>query len=123
VWSRKVEGIAPNVDAGLHLYHATATITLFPGASSGLFVKGGIGASLVDIEFKPNGRALPADLGKGVGFVAGAGYDVPLGGRVSLTPALNVWFGQIGDVNVAQEHFVGDWTHNAVEITLGLTFH
>jgi hypothetical protein len=122
VWNGEAKGIARNVDAGLHLYNATATTTVFPRASSGLFVKGGLGASFADVEFKPGGTSIPGDRGTGVGVVAGAGYDVPLRGRVSLTPAVTVWFGRIGNLDVDRETFVGDWRHNVIEFTLGLTF-
>lgn len=123
IWRKKATEIAPNVDATLNLYNASATVTLYPQASSGLFIKGGVGASFLDTEFTLGRTSIAADLGKGVGLVAGAGYDVPLGRRVSITPAVNFWFGQIGDVEVERETFVSDWKQNVIDLTVGLTFH
>jgi len=37
--------------------------------------------------------------------------------------AVNVWFGQIGDLEVEGETFVGDWKQNVIDLTVGLTFH
>jgi hypothetical protein len=123
IWRKEVKDLEPNVDATLNIYNASATVTLYPQASSGLFIKGGLGASFLDTEFALGRTSILADLGRGLGLIAGVGYDIPLGGRVSLTPALNFWFGQIGDLEVERETFVRDWKQNVIDITVGLTFH
>jgi hypothetical protein len=122
IWSREVKDIAPNVDARLNIYNASATVTFYPQASAGFFIKGGLGASFLDTRFKVGRSSITVDVGTGFGLIAGAGYDIPLGGRVSLTPAVNVWFGQIGDLEVERETFVSDWKQNVIDITVGLTF-
>lgn len=122
-WSDNDMNAGPNVEMKLKAYGASATVTFYPRASSGFFIRGGVGASFVDADFELRRTTISADLGKGVGLVVGGGYDVRLGRSVSLTPALNVRVGHIGDVRVDGETFVSGWKQNVVDITLGLTFH
>jgi hypothetical protein len=122
-WSDDDMNPAPSVDMSVKVYGASATVTFYPRASADFFVRGGVGASFVDTDFNVGGSAISADLGKGVGLVAGAGYDVRLGPRVSLTPAVNVRVGYIGDLGVDGETFVSGWKQNVVDVTIGLTFH
>lgn len=122
IWSKEVRDIEPNVDATLNIYHASATVTFYPQTSSGFFIKGGLGASFLDTEFKLRRTSIAVDFGTGFGLITGAGYDIPLGRRVSLTPAVNFWFGQLGHLEVEGETFVSDWKQNVIDITVGLTF-
>jgi len=46
-----------------------------------------------------------------------------VGRRISVTPAVNVWHGQIGDVKLAGTPFLRNWKHNVIDFTLGITFH
>jgi len=122
-WSDDDMNPAPRVDMRLKVYGASATVIFYPRASSGFFIRGGVGASFVDTDFNVGVSAISADLGKGMGGVAGAGYDVRLGPRVSLTPAVNMRVGYIGDLRVEGETFVSGWKQNIVDVMIGLTFH
>jgi hypothetical protein len=59
-----------------------ATVYFYPSATGGLFLKGGLGLSYLEIEAAGFGSA--DDTGTGV--ILGAGYDVGFGGRFGLTP-------------------------------------
>src|SRR5688572_7503838 len=66
------------LSATLNLYNVSGTLTYYPRASSGLFVKGGAGLSIINIDGNVEGSAFTTTLGKGLGIVAGAGYDFPV---------------------------------------------
>jgi opacity protein-like surface antigen len=121
-WKKDAIEMAPNVMTALRMSSLSATTTFYPSAA-GVFIKGGIGVAFLDAEFTVGQTALAPDLGRGLGYTAGAGYDVPLTERVSLTPAVNFWFGRIGDLNFDSDTFLSDWRQNSVDITIGLTFH
>jgi hypothetical protein len=116
LWSKEQEGVT------LNLYNASVTLTLYPQPSSGFFLKGGVGASFVDTEIR-DGGTITVDLGTGLGLLAGAGYDLRVGRNISITPAVNFWYGKPGDLKVGSETIVRNWKHNVVDFTLGITFH
>lgn len=123
LWSKTydVPGL-DNASSTVNVYNVSGTLTFYPQVSSGLFVKGGAGASLLDLEVKASGSKLTADVGKGPGLIVGAGYDIPVGKRVAITPAVNYWYGQIGDVKVLGESLATGWKHNVIDFTVGITF-
>ena len=86
-------------------------------------MKGGVGTTFLATEFTVDETSVEPDLGSGLGLIAGAGYDITLGEHVSFTPAVNVWFGRIGVLEVDRETFVSGWKHNVIDVTIGLTFH
>lgn len=122
LWS-KTAAVEPGIDAAFNIYNVSGTLTFYPRASSGFFVKGGAGMSFLDADFDAGGTDISVDLGTGFGLIAGAGYDIRLGRSVSLTPAVNVWYGQPGNIQVAGETLFNDWKHNVVDFTIGLKFH
>jgi len=119
IWWKTVEDGA--VTGTLNLYNIAGTITHYP-TGSGFFVKGGLGASFVDIEAEADGSTVSADLGKGLGILAGAGFDIRLGNRVSLTPAVNIWYGRPGDLTLLGETLASNFSHNVIDFTIGVTF-
>jgi hypothetical protein len=121
IWSRTVE-IEEGANVTANIYNLSGTATFYPRPSSGFFVKGGAGLSFVDVTIDADGESVTFDLGKGPGFVAGAGYDIRLSRRVSLTPAVDYWYGRPGDVKALGET-LGGWKQNVVAATLGITFH
>ena len=122
LWSKTAE-VEPGVDAAFNIYNVSGTLTFYPRASSGFFVKGGAGLSFLDADIDAAGTDITVDLGSGFGLIAGAGYDIRLGRAVSLTPAVNVSYGQLGNIQIAGETLFGDWKHDVVDFTVGLKFH
>lgn len=120
---RKTATIDTNTEATLKMYNLAATLTYYPGATNGFFIKGGAGVALLGSEFTVPGAKLQLDMGNGLGVIAGLGYDIPLGGNVSITPALNVWRGDIGDLTVGSQTRFTNWTQNVVDLTIGIVFH
>ena len=59
----------------------------------------------------------------GLGLLAGAGYDLRVGRNISITPAVDVWYGQPGDLTFGSETLARNWKHNVVDFTVGITFH
>ena len=57
-----------------------------------------------------------------LGLMAGAGWDVHLGRRFWLTPAVNVRYAQPGDLVLAGRTRVPDWKYNIVDFTVGIRF-
>jgi hypothetical protein len=116
VWSKEQEGVT------LNLSNVSATFTLYPRPSSGFFLKGGAGFSFTDTEFREGSRTIKVDLGTGVGVLAGTGYDFRVGKNISITPAVNFWYGWSGDLTFEGE-LLTNWKHNVVDFTVGITFH
>ncbi len=86
-------------EATLTLGSVTGTVTFYPQASGGFFLKGGVGLSYVDTEVSEG--SFTASLSKtGWGVLAGIGYDLRVGRNFSLTPCVNFFYGQPGDVRL-----------------------
>jgi len=66
-WVKEQDGLT------LTLGSFTGTVTFYPQASSGFFLKGGVGLSYVDTEFGD-----------------GLGYDLRVGRNISITPSVNL---------------------------------
>lgn len=122
MWGSDAASLAPNVETRLRIYDAAATVTFYPRVSSGLFIRGGAGASFVNADFGVGQSTVAPDLGKGLALAAAAGYDVRLGPRVFLTPAVHVRLGRVGELQTNGDTFVSGWQQNVVEFTIGLTF-
>ncbi len=92
------------------------TALFYPSATAGFYLKGGIGASYVDISTTIIGPVISVSKGGG-GFVLGAGFDIKLGSNIYLTPNLDWMFQsiEVGD-NATQKANVG-------LLTLGLVWH
>jgi hypothetical protein len=107
----------------LNFYNGLATLTVYPKAASGFFLKGGVGFSFVDYELREGSTTVTLDFGNGLGLVAGAGYDVRVGRNISITPAVSFWYGTHGDIAVFDEPLFANWKHNVVDFTVNVTFH
>jgi len=116
-WSKEKEGVTVN------LYNALATVTFYPVASSGFFLKAGAGLSFADNDLRNGSTTVTVDFGNGLGLIAGAGYDLRIGRNTSITPAVSFWYGRHGDVKLGGETVFGNWKHNVVDFTVGITFH
>jgi hypothetical protein len=116
-WSKTQEGVT------ITLSNAAATLTLYPQPASGFFIKGGVGLSFVDTEFREGSTTVTVDPGYGLGVIAGAGYGVRVGKNISITPAVNSWYGKPGNVPHEGAPFATNWRQNVVDFTVGVTFH
>ncbi len=110
-WTKSESGVT---DVG---GNTTATVYYYPMSQSGLFLKGGVG--IAAFEESGNGKAT----GAGVGFTAGAGYDLRVGKSVSLTPVANFLFGSVGDIQSNGTTVVSGWKQTIIEFGLDITFH
>ena len=80
----------------LELYNFSFTALLFPSERAGFFLKGGVGFAYADTEFRDDaGTSTLSD--SGFGAIAGMGYDIPLGRRIAVTPAVSYMFGVTAD--------------------------
>jgi opacity protein-like surface antigen len=99
----------------------TGTVTFYPQASSGFFLKGGVGLSYVDTEIREG--SLSVSVSKtGWGVLAGIGYDLRVGRNISITPSVNYYYGQPGDLSIEGET-LGGWKQNVIDVGIGIIFH
>jgi len=75
----------------------------YPMSTAGLFVKGGLGYSVVDDGFMSE---------TGLGLLGGVGYDVRVGRNLSLTPVANWYRGSFNSGAL-----------NVFDVGLGITSH
>jgi hypothetical protein len=114
-WLKEESGLT------LILGSLTGTVTFYPQASSGFFLKGGVGLSYVDTEFREDSVSLSVSK-TGWGVLAGLGYDLRVGRNVSITPCMNFYYGQPGDLSFEGER-IGGWKQNVIDFGVGITFH
>jgi hypothetical protein len=115
-WIKEQEGVT------LTLGSLTGTLTFYPQASGGFFLKGGFGLSYIDTELSEG--SFSASLSKtGWGVLAGAGYDIRVGRNISITPAVNYYYGKPGDLDFEGETVFGGWSQDVVSFEIGITFH
>ena len=119
-WSKRYPYQRVEDYARVSMYHLTGTAMYYPQRTRGLFVKGGAGMALIDSFVTTSGFAVDADLGKGLGLIIGAGYDIPVG-PVAVTPAFNYWYGKIGDLKTGCETFAANHKQNVMALTVGVT--
>jgi hypothetical protein len=87
----------------------TLAAYLYPSASTDFFLKGGVG--LASYRFSNGG----SEDDMGIGLMAGAGYDIPIGRNTSITPTVTFNFGAMGD-HAGAESVTQNW------ITIGASF-
>lgn len=105
------------------IYNVGGRVAYYPSKARGLFVKGTIGGSFSDLEVDELGTTFTANIGKGLGGGAGAGYDWYLGHGFSLTPSVTYWFGQTGDFRLFGQTLFPDWSQHVIDLTIGVSFH
>jgi opacity protein-like surface antigen len=120
LWRKKED--QDGADVTLRMYNLLGTLTFYPSATSGLWVKGGAGLSFADSKFDDGDVELETDTGSGLGVNAGVGYDFRVSDRVLLTPAIDYYYGNIGELTFDDEPFATDWKQNVLMFTIGLTF-
>ena len=116
LWLKEEDG------STLTLGSFTGTVTFYPKAEGGFFLKGGVGMSIVDVSDTVGSTDFSVSK-TGWGVMAGVGYDLRIGGNLSLTPCVNYWYGKPGDVDFEDGGKLPGWKQNVISIELGLTFH
>lgn len=114
--------VSGTIDGALFLYNVAGRIAYYPSPSRRFFVKGTIGGAFVDLDIEVSGSTLTSNVGKGLGLGTGIGYDWYLGRGVSVTPAVNYWYGRIGDFRFVGQTLFSDWDHNVIDLTVALSF-
>jgi len=115
-WAKDQEGVR------LTLGNFSGTLTVYPQASAGFFLK--VGAGLAYFDTSVTEGAVTTSVNKtGFGFLAGAGYDLRVGQNVSITPCVNYYYGRPGNVTIAGELVFGSLRQNVFDFGLGVTFH
>jgi hypothetical protein len=122
LWSRTAESERSNIDATVNIYNASIALVFYPSSTAGFFVKSGGGASLIDLEIERFNTRLTTDLGTGLGYIVGVGYDIPVG-SIWITPAVNFWGGVLGDLEFHDTTLFTDWKQNVLDFTIGVKFH
>jgi hypothetical protein len=105
-WSRT------GADTSLFFTNVSGAVYFYPMAAQGLFLKGGIGTSLVKTATAGGGFGSHIASERGLGLLLGAGYDLRLGTNPTVTPVVNYFRGS----------FAGS-SADLVQVGLGLTFY
>jgi hypothetical protein len=109
-------------DDTLVLGSLAGTLTFYPKATSGFFLKGGIGLSYMSSEVFLDAATVSVSKA-GWGLLAGVGYDVRLGQNVSITPSFNFYFGEPGEIRHGGATAFSGWEQNVFDFGVGITFH
>jgi hypothetical protein len=108
--------------ATLTLGSVTGTVTFYPKASSGFFLKAGGGGSFVDMEERFGDVTANVDKW-GWGVLTGVGYDIRVWPNISITPSVQYYFGGPGDITFERDDVIRGFKQDVVDFTIGLTFH
>lgn len=100
------------------LGNVTASVLYYPRIRRAFFVEGGLGLSSYRVDTSP------VVSGTGWGLTVGAGYDIPAGRTISLTPRASYSYGAVGGLNYSGGgSFTTGWKQDVFSLGLGLTFH
>jgi hypothetical protein len=111
-WRKEQEGVR------LTLGNVSGTVTFYPQASSGFFLKAGLGLAYMDTQVEN------VSINKtGLGVLGGLGYDIRVGRNISITPCANYYYGKPGDVTVLGEPVLPGFNYNVFDFGIGITFH
>lgn len=105
------------------VYNVMGRVAYYPNASRGFFVKGAAGGSFIDLNIDQQGTTFTANIAKGLGLGAGVGYDIYLGRGFSVTPAVTYWYGRMDGLNIFGETYLTGWSHDVIDMTIGVSFH
>jgi hypothetical protein len=113
------EGFSPNGSGSSNYGTSTFTALWYPSARGNFFLKGGVGAAEVSLS-------LPGPDGNGVGFgsVLGAGYDLRVGRKISITPQFTLFGGSTGDIKDSDGNVLAnDVNFGVATLSVGIVFH
>lgn len=113
------QGFTPNDNSHLHLGTSTVAVLFYPTARGDFFLRGGIGATEVSLT-GPG----PDGTGSGFGTVVGAGYDIMVGKKTSVTPQLTIFGGRTGDIeDSGGTAIANDVEFSVATLSIGVVFH
>jgi hypothetical protein len=93
----EVSGWTKEEDGGRRTHsNLSASVQFYPSATSGFFVRSGIGGSSVEIEFTSGNSTLTIS-DEGFGATAGLGYDIRVGSNFSVTPYATFAYGSVAE--------------------------
>jgi hypothetical protein len=98
---------------------STVSVLYYPSARGNFFLKGGVGASVVNLHVSgPDGSGI------GAGTVLGAGYDIRVGRKISITPQFTVFGGRTGDIEDDDGNpIANDVEFGMATLSIGVVFH
>ena len=104
-----------NPEKGESVSQVLAIVLVYPWSTRGLFLKAGAGRAIYT-DHDPDGFG-----SSGWGATLAAGYDWPVGARLSLTPVVLYARGTLGDVDNALVT-IHDRRYHAFELGVALTY-
>ena len=116
-------GVSGDIVGTMDVYDVLGRVAYYPYSSRGFFVKGAAGGSFVDLNMDQQGTTFTANIAKGLGLGGGVGYDFYVGRGISFSPAVTYWYGRTGGLKVMGDTFFPGWSHNVVDMTIGVSFH
>ncbi len=111
-WLREESGVSENFSV------LSFAASYYPSQGFRLFLKGGVGYSLIETRVVSENAGAE---GSGVGFMFGAGYDIPLFGRY-ITPALTVTYGLPGNLMYHGSPIVTGWKQSLISGGVSVVF-
>jgi hypothetical protein len=96
-----------------------AAVTYYPRATSGFFVTAGVGPSFLTEQSDVADTNIH---GKGFAMMGSVGYDFYLGRNFSLTSAVEVRYGRIGELTF-NERIRRNVNHDVVTASIGIKFN
>ena len=107
LWVKDVGGLTQSVG------NFSGALYFYPAPTSGFFVKGGVGLASYQVS-----QGNTSSTASGVGLLGGIGYDIHLGGKVSLTPVANFYWGHDGDLSP-----ISGIQHKIFDFALGVQYN
>jgi outer membrane protein with beta-barrel domain len=104
-WSKSEGGETVTLGTG------TLTAHWYPSATGGFFAKGGVGLGFQEVSFSG-----ASDSRTGFGVSGGVGIDVPVSGKVAITPTVSYSRGWLGNVGGASGYHI-----DVIQVAVGLT--
>jgi hypothetical protein len=111
-WAKVIDGVTNT--AG----NVSLIAQYYPSPNGGVFLKGGAGFST--IQFIDGGEQARGD---SYGVSGGVGYDIRVGRNISLTLLADLLFGGSRDIRYQGATVIPGLSFNAVNVTIGVTFH
>jgi len=107
------------IEADLTIATVNFLVQWYPQTTGGFFVSGGVGGGSMSLDVKlPSGPTV-SDHTNGLGYQAGAGYDIRLGRNFSLTPFATYFATAGGKLDSSGQKIDG----NVFHVGLGFTWH